>query len=88
MNEARNYSRYKPSIFEKQLSKETYGYLQEKLFELPGFYVQIRTLRKYPKPMAAHTLGYIGEVSQDMIDNNPYYKSGDYIGISGIRKFV
>ena len=85
LNEARSYSRYKPSIFEKQLSKETYGYLQEKLFELPGFYVQTRTLRKYPKPMAAHTLGYIGEVSPETIDKKPYYKSGDYIGISGIE---
>ena len=85
MNDAKSYSRYKPSVFEKQLSKETYGYLQEKLFELPGFYVQIRTLRKYPKPMASHTLGYIGEVSPEIIDNNPYYKSGDYIGISGIE---
>ena len=85
MNEAKKYSRYKSSIFEKQLSKETYGYLQEKLFELPGFYVQTRTLRKYPKPMGAHTLGYIGEVSPGMIEKNPYYKSGDYIGISGIE---
>ncbi len=86
LKKAKNYSTYKPSIFEKQISKETYAALQEKLHKYQGFYVQPRTLRKYPLPIAAHVLGYIGEVTQDMIDNDSYYKSGDYIGISGIEK--
>ena len=83
---AKSYSNFKPSIFEKQISKETYASLQEKLHNFPGFYVQPRTLRKYPRSIAGHVLGYIGEVTQDMIDNDNYYKSGDYIGISGIEK--
>ena len=86
LKKAKNYSTYKPSIFEKQISKETYAALQEKLHKYQGFYVQPRTLRKYPLPIAAHVLGYIGEVTQVMIDNDSYYKSGDYIGISGIEK--
>lgn len=83
---AKTYSRFKPSLFEKQISKEAFGYIEEKLYRYPGFYVQPRTLRKYPKPIAAHLLGYVGEVNQNTIDKNPYYKSGDYIGISGIEK--
>lgn len=86
MQKAKKYSYFKASIFEKQLSKETYGYLQEKLYKFSGFYVQTRTLRKYPNPMAAHTLGYVGEVSQETTEKDPYYQSGDYIGISGIEK--
>lgn len=86
MKKARDYSRYKPSLFEKQISKETYGYLEEKMYRFPGFFVQPRTLRKYPEPMGAHLLGYVGEVNQSIIDKDPYYKSGDYIGISGIEK--
>ena len=86
LRKAQSYSRYKPSLFEKQISKESYGYIEEKLYRYPGFYVQSRTLRKYPKPIAAHLLGYVGEVNQNMIDKNPYYKSGDYIGISGLEK--
>ena len=85
-NKARKYSRFKPSLFEKQISKEAFGFIEEKLYRYPGFYVQPRTLRKYPKPIAAHLLGYVGEVNQRTIDKNPYYKSGDYIGISGIEK--
>lgn len=86
MKKIRAYSTYRPSVFEKQISKEDYGYLEEKLYKYAGFYVQPRTLRKYSKAVAAHTMGYIGEVSPGMCEKNPYYRSGDYIGISGIEK--
>lgn len=86
LKKAKSFSRYKPSLFEKQISKEAYGFLEEKLYRYQGFYVQPRTLRKYPKPLAAHLLGYVGEVNQSLIDKDPYYKSGDYIGISGLEK--
>lgn len=82
---ARDYSRYKPSVFEKEISSKEYAKIQEKLFGYPGFYAQTRTLRKYPRESAAHVLGYIGEVDQKIIDNDNYYKSGDYIGKSGIE---
>ena len=86
LKKAKDYSSRKPSIFEKQLSKETSDYLKEKLYKFLGFYLQPRTLRKYPNPIAAHVLGFVGEVNQRIIDNNDYYKSGDYIGVNGIEK--
>ena len=86
LKRARNYSLYRASIFEAQISRENYGYLEEKLFKFPGFFVQPRTLRKYSYPFAAHTLGYIGEVGIETVLKDPYYKSGDYIGISGVEK--
>jgi len=86
LEKARHYSPYRSSIFEAQITRESYGYLEEKLFRFPGFFVQSRTLRKYTYPVAAHTLGYIGEAGPEMIAKNPYYRSGDYIGISGIEK--
>ena len=84
-NQAKNYSRYKPSTFLKEISSLSYAKIQEQLFKYPGFYVQTRTLRKYPRNSAAHILGYIGEVNQTTIDAKPYYKSGDYIGKSGLE---
>jgi len=81
-----SYSRRAPSVFLKQLSAETYASLQEKMFEYPGFYVQPRTLRKYSKPIAAHVLGYVSEVDENIIRKNPYYKPGDYIGKLGIEE--
>ncbi len=83
---AKAYSPVKASVFEKQLSVETYATFQEKLYKFSGFFVQLRTLRKYPDPMAAHLFGYIGEVDTSTIRKNPYYKEGDYIGKSGIEQ--
>lgn len=76
----------KESIFEKQLSAKVYAALQEKLYRFKGFDVQARTVRKYPRPIAAHLLGYVGEVSKEKAAKDPYYKEGDYIGISGIER--
>jgi len=83
---ASKFSPNSASIFEKQLSKEAFGYIQEKLYRFKGFYVQSRTLRKYPLPIAAHTLGYIGEVDESVPAKDNYYRTGDYMGISGIEK--
>lgn len=76
----------KESIFEKQMSVQRYAVLQEKLYRFNGFDIQARSVRKYPRPIAAHLLGYVGEVSKEKAAKDPYYKEGDYIGISGMEK--
>ena len=86
LEKARKYSSLLPYVFAQQIGKEDYGYLQEKLYKFPGFYVQPRTLRAYPEPIAAHILGYIGEISENQLKEDSYYQMGDYIGISGIEK--
>jgi penicillin-binding protein 2 len=86
IKKAKNYSMFKPSIFLEQLSKEDFGYLDEVLFKFPGFFVQLRTIRKYDSPTAAHVLGYTGEVDNNDIERDPYYKMGDYIGLTGLEK--
>lgn len=78
-------SNYKPAIFLRQLSVDQYATLQEKLYRLPGFYAQRRTLRKYEYPVAANVLGYVGEVSESFVAKHPYYAPGDYVGTSGIE---
>ena len=84
---ARTYSPYKASIFEKQLSVQIYGSFQEKLSNFSGFFVQNRTVRRYPDSIAAHFLGYIGEVNQKVIEKSKgFYNQGDYHGITGIEK--
>ena len=74
LKKAINYSRYKPTIFISQISKEEYGYIEEKLYKYPGFFVQLRSLRKYLYPIAAHLFGYIGEVNNQEIAQDSYYK--------------
>lgn len=82
----KKFSSFRPEVFESELSLETYATLQEKLYKFPGFFVQARTLRKYPLKVASHALGYVGEVDDKMIADNPYYRMGDNMGLSGIEK--
>ena len=86
MQKARNYSPYTASPFMKQITKEDYARWQNMLYKFDGFYVQNRTLRVYPKPIAAHVLGYVGEVDEAEMEQNPRYQMGDYVGKSGIEK--
>lgn len=87
MKKSRGYSSYKPNVFIKQISLKDYSRLQEYLYLFPGFYGQVRTIRKYPHRVAATILGDIGEVDDKQIDkSNGYYKPGDYVGKSGIEK--
>ncbi|MDY5968735.1 MAG: penicillin-binding protein 2 [Bacteroidales bacterium] len=85
MKKARNYSPYSASIFMKQISKEEYGRWQNMLYKFHGFYISQRTLRIYDRPIAAHVMGYVGEVNNADLERNPYYKQGDYIGKSGLE---
>lgn len=87
MKKCKKYSNYRPSIFIQQISKEDYGHIVEILYQYPGFYFQTRTLRRYPESTAAHLLGDVGEVGKKLIESNPYYKSGDYVGLSGIERY-
>jgi penicillin-binding protein 2 len=87
LEKARNHSRSISSSFEKQLSPILYASLQERMSEFPGFTVQPHPIRTYPDSIAAQFLGYIGEVNDDKIKKSGgYYRSGDYIGITGVEK--
>jgi len=87
VKKAKNYSWYKASLFLGQIPKNEFSYIQETLYEFHGFYVQQRSLRRYPYHAGALNLGDIGEVNQRNLDKDKYYKSGDYIGKSGIERF-
>ena len=85
MEKAYVYSPYSASIFMKQISKEDFGRWENVLYKFKGFYISKRTLRIYDRPIAAHVLGYVGEVNERDLEENPYYKRGDYIGKSGLE---
>jgi penicillin-binding protein 2 len=87
MDKARSQSRYQRSVFEKQLSVQTYAALQERLSRFIGFETQNRTVRHYPDSVAGQFFGYVKEVSEKDIDESDgYYRPGDYIGKSGVER--
>lgn len=83
---ARVYSPRLPSVVIPQLNKSEYAYLAEKMRKFHGFYIQKRALRDYQTKHGANILGYIAQVDQNKVTNDPYYQSGDLIGIQGIEK--
>lgn len=82
---AKVYSPRLASVVVPQLNKNEYAYLAEKMRKFHGFYIQKRALRDYQIKNAANVLGYIAQVNQDKVNNDPYYQSGDLIGRQGIE---
>ena len=80
------YSRYTHQVLLTQLSSEDCAVFREKLFNFPGFYIQARTVRQYGYDCGAHILGDIAEVSKGEIEDDPYYKRGDFIGKLGVER--
>lgn len=80
------YSAYTPQKLISHISEEEYGRLQEKLYLFPGFFIQKRTVREYTSHEGANILGNIREVSAKDIENDNYYRRGDYTGDLGIEK--
>jgi penicillin-binding protein 2 len=63
--------------------------VEEERDELPGIEVQVEPLRRYPHGiMAAHLLGYAGEINDVEVDSltERGYRAGDLIGRSGIER--
>ena len=80
------YSSYTPQKLISHLSQEDYGKLQEKLYLLPGFFIQKRTVREYGYHCGSNILGNIREVSTKDMEKDRYYRRGDYTGDLGIEK--
>lgn len=83
---AKRYSRWLPSVFLSQLSKDDYAYLQEKIYKYKGFSIQRKSLRTYPHKSSSNILGYINEVNEELARKNPYYEQGELVGTQGIEK--
>ncbi|MBC7553840.1 MAG: penicillin-binding protein 2 [Taibaiella sp.] len=75
------------STFMEQLSPEQTARFQENAFSFNGFELVERNIREYKNETAGITLGYIAEVSPEMLKQPRYltYRQGDYAGRSGIE---
>lgn len=71
--------------FLKQVSSEVYMRFAEEEYRYPGFSSQVRSVREYPFNAGGNLLGYISEVNANEIKKHPEYKSGDYIGKTGLE---
>lgn len=86
LTKAKSYSRYKPSVFIEQITLQEFGPLLEKLYLYKAFSIQIRNRRRIITNNASHVIGYVGEVSQKILEEDSSYSRGDFIGVNGIEK--
>ncbi len=75
------------SPFMEQLSQEQTARFQENAYLFTGFELVERNIREYEEACAGIVLGYIGEVSPEMLKRPRYqsYRQGDYAGLSGLE---
>jgi penicillin-binding protein 2 len=77
-----------PVTIKSDVSDAQAGYLTERTDDFPGVSVPVVPLRYYPhRELAAHVLGYTGEISQEQLKAlvKQGYRSGDVIGQTGIE---
>lgn len=78
---------YTPTVMLRNLPANVVARFNERKFDFRGFYVESRIGRKFDYPVAAHVLGYLGEVTKDEIEaSEGYYRLQNYIGKSGLEK--
>ncbi|MDQ6478010.1 penicillin-binding protein 2 [Dyadobacter sp. LHD-138] len=82
------YSKMKPSLFLRQLSKEDFASIQDIMVDYSGFEFAKSSMRTYKAATLANTLGYVSEISKKQLEEQeePYYRQSDYIGQTGIER--
>lgn len=77
---------YQSLVFKRQVTSEQYNMFIEKSFLFPGFTGVPRTQRAYPYQGGGNLFGYISEVDAGYLKDHPEYKSGDYVGRTGMEE--
>lgn len=83
----KGYSSRTPQVFEELMKSEDFGGIKERLFNYKGISVKKRTVRNYPKPIAAHVLGHVSKVGPRDLKKDPFYIAQDYKGSSGLEEY-
>ena len=75
------------STFIEELKPDQWARFQENAYLFPGFELIERNIRAYPNASAGIVLGYVGEVSPEMLKKDRYstYVQGDYTGLNGLE---
>ncbi|MDD3756095.1 MAG: penicillin-binding protein 2 [Bacteroidales bacterium] len=87
IEKAKKMGGYQPITIYEDLSDFVVSYLYEHESEYKGILLEKRFMRDYPLKIGAHFLGYISEVNPKKLEEDAYYRMGDYIGVTGLEEF-
>jgi penicillin-binding protein 2 len=82
------YYEFQPVPIEANISKRIDFYIMEHDRKFPGVEVVKEPVRVYPEgDLAAHVLGYLGQVSKEQLKQSAFadYQPGDDIGVTGVE---
>src|SRR3954464_897690 len=80
-------SPYTPVPVAEDVPEDVLVLLRERRSEFPAVVAKRAAVRTYPNgPLAAHVLGYVGEINQEELDQAPGYELGDTVGKAGVEK--
>lgn len=80
---------YQPIIIKEDASQADVAFVESHRLEMPELEVVLMPRRTYPKDgLASHVLGYVGEVTAEMLDSGEYpnLQPEDVVGRSGLEK--
>ena len=82
-------AKYYPIVLASNITRDHVEIVEENRLRLPGIEIEMKPVREYTSnQLAAHLLGYIGEVSEKELSLPGFdeYNPGDYIGKNGIER--
>ena len=80
---------FEPVVLKEDVDLAEAAYIESRRLELRGLSVEVESRRNYLYgPLAAHALGYVGEVSEDQIKTDPSgeYELGEIVGKDGVER--
>lgn len=82
-------AKFYPIVLASNITRDHVEIVEENRLRLPGVEIEMKPVREYSSSqLAAHLLGYIGEVSEKELNSTGFedYNPGDYVGKNGIER--
>ena len=83
-------AKYQPIPLKQDVTQDEEAFIEAHRNELPELETRDEQRRLYPRDgFAAHLIGYVGEVSEQMLNNDSryaFYSPGDVVGQSGVEQ--
>jgi penicillin-binding protein 2 len=85
---AKNEPKFQPVVIKPAASQADIAFVESHRADLPLLELMMVQRRRYPQnEMLANTIGYVGEVSeQQMDDSDGHYRPGDIVGKAGLER--
>ncbi|MDQ7859786.1 MAG: penicillin-binding protein 2 [Armatimonadota bacterium] len=78
---------FEPVRLRRDADRRVVVAIEENRLDLPGVVIQAEPVREYLHgALAAHALGYLGEITEAELRTRPGYRPGDLIGKTGVER--